>query len=453
MISVSPTAKLFVPPVQAPLSVPLRNLSLTLALTVVTLAIAGFFAREQGYEMAIVTMGWPHVILGFVFFFGKVLRGESNMRRALAMLGLLTLAIWIVHYNYTITGLIYLYFLYHAFRDEIFVFLQTRARHPPRSNVYAIAGVAPAILLMLLLPQQKSSRHDLRRTEFTDAQVARVGWSLIPFKAVPNSRGREFYFYLEAPHTAGSRAFTTQATTANTHSDGTVLVNDHQWPQANDLVFLPHYTNSSPATLAAGDVPVLLTGGHRVGQTFRAEQDNLDGIWLPIDRLEASSSPTNFVLHLASPPLLPFPDWLEKLRRFLVVLLAALVLWKLLVGPKQNTQLWICLIVVVVGLYGTQAILKSSNNAGYHFPLIFQFVVVFHYWSWYVFSFDKLRTLPHSKPIPPHSPSVGWYDRGLALLRPGAQLLADGDRVEPDFGGRRLLVLQTWRTPGPAFCV
>lgn len=73
---------------------------------------------------------------------------------------------------------------------------------------------------------------------------------------------------------------------------------------------------------------------------------------------------------------------------------------------------------MVVGLYGTQAILKSSNNAGYHFPLIFQFVVVFHYWSWYVFSFDKLRTLPQSKPIPPPSPSVGWYDRALALLRP-----------------------------------
>lgn len=70
-------------------------------------------------------MGWPHVILGFLFFFGKVLRGEANMRRAFAMLGLLTLAIWIVHYNYAITGLIYLYFLYHAFRDEIFVFLRS----------------------------------------------------------------------------------------------------------------------------------------------------------------------------------------------------------------------------------------------------------------------------------------------------------------------------------------
>jgi hypothetical protein len=268
--------------------------------------------------------------------------------------------------------------------------------------------------LMLLLPQQKSFRHDLRRTEFTNAEVAQVGWSLIPFKAVPNSRGREFYFYLEAPHTTGSRAFTTQATTTNTRSDGAVLVNDRKWPQAADLVFLPDYANSSPLALTAGDVPVLLTGGHRVGQTFRAEQDNLDGIWMPIDKLEASTSPTNFVLHLASPPLLPFPDWLEELRLLLVVLLGALVLWKLLVRPRQNTQLWICLIVMVVGLYGTQAILKSSNNAGYHFPLIFQFVVMFHYWSWYVFSFDKLRSLPQSKPIPL---SAGWYDRALARLR------------------------------------
>lgn len=418
MSSVSAAEKLVVPPLPAPLSVPLRNIFGTLVLTVTILAIAGFLAREQGYEMAIVMMGWPHVILGFVFFFGKVLRGEANMRRAFVMLGLLTLAIWIAHYNYAITGLIYLYFLYHAFRDEIFVFLQTRARHPPKSNVLAVAGVAPAILFLLLLPQQKSFRHDLRRTEFNNSEISQVGYSLIPFKAVPNSRGREFYFYLEAPHTAGIRAFTTQASTLDTRSDGTILVNDRKWPQAADLVFLPHYVNSSPATLSAGDVPVLLTGGHRVGQTFRAEQDNLDGIWMPIDPLEASTSPTNFVLHLASPPLLPYPGWLEKLRLLLLVLLGAVVLWKLLRRPKQNTQLWICLVVVVVGLYGTQAILKSSNNAGYHFPLIFQFVVVFHYWSWYVFSFDKLRALSQSSPIPPPSLSAGWYDRALALLRP-----------------------------------
>jgi len=117
-----------------------------------------------------------------------------------------------------------------------------------------------------------------------------------------------------------------------------------------------------------------------------------------------------------SPPLLPFPSWLERLRLLLIVLLGALVLWRLLVRPKQNTQLWLCLIVLVVGLYGTQAILKSSNNAGYHFPLIFQFVVVFHYWSWYVFSFDKLRATSNTTPAPP-SIVMSAYDRLLLRLR------------------------------------
>jgi len=60
-------------------------------------------------------------------------------------------------------------------------------------------------------------------------------------------------------------------------------------------------------------------------------------------------------------------------------------------------------------------ILKSSNNAGYAFPLIFQFVVVFHYWSWYVFSFDKLRAMRASPP--PVNANWNRYDRVLARLR------------------------------------
>ena len=166
----------------APLSVPLRNTFLTLILTVGTLALSGFIWREQGYEMLIVTMGWPHVILGFVFYFGRVMRGEANARPAFLLLALLTLALWIIHYNYVITGLIYLYFLYHAFRDEIFVYLQTRARHRPGTSVYAVAGVGPLILLMLLVPKQQDFRQDLRRVELTGAQVAAHDWTLISFK-------------------------------------------------------------------------------------------------------------------------------------------------------------------------------------------------------------------------------------------------------------------------------
>ena len=174
----------------------------------------------------------------------------------------------------------------------------------------------------------------------------------------------------------------------------------------------------SPALTSPNEahtIPVLLTGGHRVGQTFRADQNNLDGLWLPIDRLEASTGPTNFVFHLASPPLLPYSSWLSKLRLLLVIVLGLIVLWKLMPRRGQTNYLLICVAVIMAGLFGTHTILKSANNAGYPFPLIFQFVVVFHYWSWYVFSFDKLRTMKTAPP--PAKANFNRYDQALARLR------------------------------------
>ena len=402
------------------LLVALRNTLLTLSLTIVTLALTGIIWREQGYEMLIVTMGWPHVILGFAFYFGRVMRGEANARTSLVFLLFLTLALWVIHYNYAVTGLIYLYFLYHAFRDEIFVFLQTRARHRGNTNVYAITGVGPLILLMLLIPQQNSFRHDLRRAEFTGAQIrSDANGTLISFKPVPNSSGRDFYFYLEAPHTTGLRAFITNATATDSRADGRALVGDRDWPQAADLVFRPHYSDQ-PASegepqQAGGDIPVLLTGGHRVGQTFRAGRNNLDGIWLPISRIQDASETTRFAFHLASPPMLPHPAWLANLRFLLLVFLGLVVLWKLVPRSGRRNYLWICLLVLLAGLFGTQTVLKSANNAGYAFPLIFQFVVVFHYWSWYVFSFDKLCTMKSAVVRP--AVSTRRYDRLLGWLR------------------------------------
>lgn len=404
----------------APLSVPLRNTLLTLILTVGTLAVSGFLWREQGYEMLIVTMGWPHVILGFAFYFGRVVRDEEKARPAFLLLALLTVALWIIHYNYVITGLIYLYFLYHAFRDEIFVYLQTRARHRPGASVYAVAGVGPLILLMLLVPKQQDFRQDLRRAELTGAQVAAHDWALITFKPVENSAGRNFYFYLQAPHTEGLRTLVTRATIADTRRDGEVLVGDQQWDQAKDLNFRPHYSGeplvlSNQTSEPAGQIPMLLTGGHKVGQTFQAERNNLDGIWLPIDRLESTGETTQFVFHLASPPLLPYSRPVSIVRLVLLALLSLGVVYRLIPRRGRASQLWIYLLVLVIAFAGTQMILKSSSNAGYPFPLIFQFVVVFHYWSWYVFSFDKLRT-PVNKTLPP-STAVGTYDRMLGYLR------------------------------------
>lgn len=423
-MNVSVPEKLAVPNVQtsqAPLSVALRSILVTVGLTILSLAIAGLIWREQGYEMLIVTMGWPHVILGFLFYFGKVMRGEANARGVFVLLALLTLTLWTIHYNYAITGLIYLYFLYHAFRDEIFVYLQTRARHRPGNGLYAVAGVGPAILLMLLIPQQQDFRHDLRRAEFTDAQVAKEGMTLIPFKPVPNSRGRDFYFVLLAPRTAGLRTLTTQATTADSRSSGDVLVNDLKWSQAADLVFHPHYaadTTNPPVNpgTSAETIYVLLTGGHRVGQTFRAEQNNLDGIQLPISRLDPSAdAATRFTFQLASPPLLPYPSAIAAIRLVLIVLLSVLVVWKLLPRRGKGNQLWIYLLVIAGGFAATQIILKSSNVAGYALPLIFQFVVVFHYWSWYVFSADKFHTFRNT-PLR-LDPNCSGYDRMLARLR------------------------------------
>ena len=420
-MNVSVAEKLAIPNVhapQAPLSVALRNIFASLTLTIFTLALAGSIWREQGYEMLIVAMGWPHVLLGFAFFFGRVLRGERDSRLTFLLLALVTATICALHYGYSITGLIYLYFLFHLFRDEIFVYLQTRARHRPGSSVYAVAGVAPLILLMLLIPKQEFFRHDLRRVEFTGTQISSNGWTLIPFKAVPNSRGRDFYFYLQAPQTGGLRAFVTHANASNLRSDGEMMVGKSKWDQAEDLVFQPHYSGDSewPASNAStgGDVPVLLTGGHSVGQTFTAEKNNLDGIWLPIDRFEQSGESTRFVFHIASPPLLPYSVPVDRVRVALMMILAAVVLWRLMPGPGKSWQLWIYLAVLAGAFAGTQTILKSSNNAGYPFPLIFQFAVVFHYWSWYVFSFDKLRAKP-SLPVR-RGVSLRPYDKVLAYL-------------------------------------
>ena len=119
--------------------------------------------------------------------------------------------------------------------------------------------------------------------------------------------------------------------------------------------------------------------------------------------------------------MLPYSRPLADLRLVLLVILSVIVLWRLWPGNNRS-QLWIYLLVLATAFAGTQMILKSSSNAGYPFPLIFQFVVVFHYWSWYVFSFDKLRTAA-SKPLQA-STIRAPYDRMLDYLRRGPYFTA-----------------------------
>ncbi len=279
--------------------------------------------------------------------------------------------------------------------------------------------MAPLILLILLVPRQQDFRHDLRRVEFAGTQVSSNNWTLIPFKAVPNSLGRDFYFYLHAPQTEGLRSFITRASAGNSRNDGEMIVGKRKWDQAEDLVFHPHYlgdpeTLDANVTPATGDVPVLLTGGHSVGQIFRAEKNNLDGVWIPIERFEQSAEQARFVFHIASPPLLPYSAPIDSLRVALMLVLSALVIWRLIPRRGKGWQLWIYLAVLAGAFAASQTILRSSNNAGYAFPLIFQFAVVFHYWSWYVFSFDKLSI--KSRPPLNSAASPRLYDRMLSYL-------------------------------------
>lgn len=409
------------------MSLALRNLCLTLALTLTALVLVGYVWKQTGYEMLIVAMGWPHVILGFLFFFGKVLRGEGSARPAFFLLAALTLIIWTTHYVFSITGIIYVYFLYHAFRDEIFVYLQTRARHRGSVRVFVTAGIAPLILLLLVASQPQDYRQDMRRVELTGTQLNRDGWTLIPFKPIPQSRGIDFYFYLQAPDTEGSRAFTAHATTVDSRSDGEIRVSDEKWPAASDLVFRPQYAGEqiapdAQANAAVEMIQVQLTGGQRVGQTFTAERPHLSGIWLPTLRAGDEGLSTNFILRLASPPLLPLSNTAANVRLALIVALSLLLFWRIWPRLWENRQFWLYLSVFAATLFLLQSFLKGASRAGYVVPMIFQFVVVFHYFSWYVFSFDKLRALRGASIKTVQDSS--FYDRLLANLRSAPRFAA-----------------------------
>lgn len=251
-------------------------------------------------------------------------------------------------------------------------------------------------------------------------QVVADSWTRIEFAPVANSQGRSFYFYLQSPGTEGSRALTAWASGDDVERGGEIRINDEAWPGLADLIFRPHYANQQgmgkdEEQRLSGDKPVLLTGGHRVGQTFVAGQDDLNGISLPISQPAGINSSIGLTFGLASPPLLPLSAPLANLRLAIMILLGAVLLWKIIVGWRQNPQLWVYLAFFVAMYVGLQFVLRTSQRAGYVVPLLFHFVVVFHYFSWYVFSFDKLRAFSASRARP--ALAGNFFDRLLGHLR------------------------------------
>jgi len=396
----------------------LRPVVLTIGLTLAAIILMYSLWSSLGYKMLMLGLGWPHVILGFVFYFGAIVRGNARTRIAFVMLVLLTLAIWTAHYIYDIAALIYIYFLYHAFRDDILVSVWKGARQGRMSHALDAGAIVLILMLLGLLifaPAQDVYRN-VRSLELTGAQVSANGWTLISFDPVADSRGREYYFFLQAPHTAGLRAFVTKAGTSDRRADGEIRVNNEKWTNASDLIFQPYYAGepqTTPAPQTADEIPVLLTGGHRVGQTFKAERNNLAGIWLPIDRLNTEGETTRFVFGL-SVPLFAYPFTQTNLRWAGIIALTLILLAWLLLRQRGNAQVWVYLVCMIAFVIALQAIFKTSNLAEQSLRFFAQFVLVFHYFLWYVITFNKYRG---KAPAPGQVAPQSLYDRMLAYLR------------------------------------
>jgi hypothetical protein len=418
MDSVSDAAVLTRKPGLAGVATGLRPVIITLGLTLVAIILMYSLWSSLGYKMLMLGLGWPHVILGFVFYFGAIVRGNARTRIAFVMLVLLTLAIWTVHYVYDIAALIYVYFLYHAFRDDILVSVWKGARQGRMSHALDAGAIVLILMLLGLLifaPAQDVYRN-VRSLELSGAQVSANGWTLISFDPVADSRGREFYFSLQAPNTAGLRAFVIRAATSDRRPDGEIRVNNEKWTNASDLIFQPYYAGEPQTTSAqqtADEIPVLLTGGHRVGQTFKAERNNLSGIWLPIDRLNNGGETTRFVFRLSA-PLFAYPFTQTNLRWAGIVSLSLILLAWLLLRQRGSAQVWVYLLCMIGFVIALQAIFKTSNLAEQSLRFFAQFVLVFHYFLWYVITFHKYGgKAPAAGQIAPQN----YYDRWLAYLR------------------------------------
>jgi len=418
MDSISDAAVLSRKPPLTGVATDVRPVIITLGLTLVAIILMYSLWSSLGYKMLMLGLGWPHVILGFVFYFGAIVRGNARTRIAFVMLVLLTLAIWTVHYVYDIAALIYVYFLYHAFRDDILVSVWKGARQGRMSHALDAGAIVLILMLLglLIFAPARDVYRNVRSLEISGSQIPANGWTLISFDPVADSRGREYYFFLQAPHTAGLRAFVTKAATSDRRSDGEIRVGNEKWTNASDLIFQPYYAGEpqqTPAGQTADEIPVLLTGGHRVGQTFKAERNNLAGIWLPIDRLNNEGETTRFVFGL-SVPLFAYPFTQTNLRWAGIVALSLILLAWLLLRQRGNAQVWVYLVCMIGFAIALQAIFKTSNLAEQSLRFFAQFVLVFHYFLWYVITFNKYRgKSPAVGQIVPHN----LYDRMLAYLR------------------------------------
>jgi len=124
---------------------------LTYALTVGSLAFAAHLWGRVGFDVLVVALGWPHVLLGLAFNLNRISRADLKSRLLFGSLLLTAAVIAIGHSQTPITTWIYLYFVFHAFRDEIYIYHERRTGFRFRGRIFDSSGRAVVIAIMALV--------------------------------------------------------------------------------------------------------------------------------------------------------------------------------------------------------------------------------------------------------------------------------------------------------------
>lgn len=377
---------------------------LAYALTVGALAGFGYIWGEPGFGMLVVAMGWPHVLLGLLFYSRKLTPKASPYRRPFFALALLTLAISITHSLVAITTFIYLYFVFHAFRDEIFIYRKRTRGFGFRGAVLDRSGLIflASVLVVAGYDQvaQIAWRPVERQVTIPFSEIAGRATLDIGFEPLEDSGGRDYYFSLVVPGSPAPVALATYMTRQDVDTTGEMLVNEKRVDgmlskgSRHDLYFKARFGGRAASAPAPDDTlhaATALSGGHLLGQTFRAASDGLDGVVLPIAWVgdPPTGQAVEFTLQPAAYIRFPFLEQASVLG--LVLLGGGMVLIRSRNLPIAERREHIYFAILVGLLLFAKLGLQVSRYYLLVAPLFFSFLVVFHYFSWYVFSLDTIR--------------------------------------------------------------
>jgi hypothetical protein len=369
---------------------PLRNLFITLTLTSLALAAAGVYWGPNGYNALVVALGWPHLLLAFFFGMGRIFRRDGRTIVFSCLLGLATVLIATLYFYYAITDLIAFYFLFHITRDEVFIFEQTSTRRFKGIGDSNLAGTIFLSLLLLMVP------YGLRRVDVSGFSTETPQWKLVTFPAVRHSSGRQYYFYLTATGPRRSNNLSVGMETVFTTPRGQQWADGVKAEDGSQMAFVPQY-NSDPR-LPSGEISPSsisriekLEVGHQIGQTFTADRDELTGIWVNVGAKDFAESSGHVHFNLTSRALRVLPPLDMRLHQILIAFLLLFLVARMLQRFHPSLNLWMYLAILSASIFGIYKLLNGLFEAGVPVPSPLPFVIVAHYFSWYVFYLSKLN--------------------------------------------------------------